>query len=361
MEIQWKDVVGYEGLYMVSNKGDVKRKAHFKQDTNGRILYYDEMYLSIRKDSYGYASVNLTKDGKPKSQDVHRLVAEAFIPNPQNLPCVNHKDEDKSNSVVTNLEWCDYSYNNTYGTVLSRRSKKSNIVIDENLAKIAQSYKKEHCNVTTSGKFVVQLDASGNEIERYTSVSQAGKANGFDRHKFSRTPAINGIKVIKGKLFLVQTKENEYIPKGRKGPRPGLVGKGAKKVYQYKKDGTFIREHNSVKEAAEYLGDRTWGADISSCCNGKLKSSHGFIWSYGKEGVEEYKLKTARKINQFSITGELVGSYDSIINAIKSLGKGTPSCIGNCLSGRTHSAYGYIWRYANESTKDSEPKQLSLF
>lgn len=319
------------------------------------------MSLSIGKDSYGYASVSLTKDGKPKSQNVHRLVAEAFIPNPQNLPCVNHKDEDKSNSVVTNLEWCDYSYNNTYGTVLQRRSKKEEAIISEKLSKIAQSYKNKYYSVAANGKYVVLLDADGNEIEKYTSISQAGKANGFDRHLFSSTPAINGIKVIRGKLFLVQTKENEYIPKGHKGPRPDLIGKGAKKVYQYKKDGTFIREYNSVKEAAEYLGNRTWGADISSCCNGKLKSSHGFIWSYRKGEIEAYKLKNARKINQFTVTGELVGSYDSIINAIKSLGKGSPNCIGNCLSGRTHSAYGYIWRYANESTKDNTPKQLSLF
>lgn len=247
MEIQWKDVVGYEGLYMVSNKGDVKRKAHYKQDTNGRVLYYNERLMSTSKDCYGYTTVGLTKNGMLKVQNVHRLVAEAFIPNPQNLPCVNHKDENKSNSVVTNLEWCDYSYNNTYGTVLQRRSKKRNIIVDEKLAKIAQNHKDIYYSVSTNGKYVVQLDKEGNEIERYTSVSQAGKANGFDRHKFSRTPTVNGIKVIKGKFFLVQTRENEYIPKGHKGPRPDLIGAGAKRSINMQKMGLLLKNITALE------------------------------------------------------------------------------------------------------------------
>ena len=70
--------------------------------------------LSQRNDRYGYKRVTLN-DGKPKTAPVHRLVAEAFIPNPDNLPCINHKDEDKTNNCVDNLEWCTVAYNNRYG------------------------------------------------------------------------------------------------------------------------------------------------------------------------------------------------------------------------------------------------------
>ena len=74
-------------------------------------------------DTTGYRIVTLRKNNKNHTKTVHRLVAKAFIPNPNNLPCVNHKDENKQNNNVDNLEWCDYQYNNTYGTFLERRSK----------------------------------------------------------------------------------------------------------------------------------------------------------------------------------------------------------------------------------------------
>ena len=106
----WKDVPYYDGAYQVSNYGRVKSftngKTHYKaQHDNGR----------------GYMTVQLWKDGKGKKEYVHRLVALAFIPNPDKLPQVNHKDEDKQNNYVNNLEWCDNSYNNKYGTLPERK------------------------------------------------------------------------------------------------------------------------------------------------------------------------------------------------------------------------------------------------
>ena len=110
MEI-WKDIEGYEGLYEVSNLGNVKSLNKRK----GRIL-------KPIKDHFGYLRVNLY-NSEYKIHKVHRLVAEAFIPNPNNYPIINHKDEDKTNNRVENLEWCDHKYNNNYGTVRERRRK----------------------------------------------------------------------------------------------------------------------------------------------------------------------------------------------------------------------------------------------
>ena len=103
---EWRPVVGYEGLYEVSNTGQV---INIK---TGHIL-------KQHKDKDGYWVLSLKRD-KYKTYFAHRLVAQAFIPNPDNLPMVNHKDEDKSNCMVDNLEWCDAKYNSTYGTARER-------------------------------------------------------------------------------------------------------------------------------------------------------------------------------------------------------------------------------------------------
>ena len=98
----WADIVGYEGLYMVSSLGNIKslKKGLIrKQSDNGN----------------GYKCISLYKNNKSKTFYVHRLVAQAFIPNPNNLPQVNHKDENPSNNCVNNLEWCDSKYNSNYG------------------------------------------------------------------------------------------------------------------------------------------------------------------------------------------------------------------------------------------------------
>ena len=108
----WKDKKDYEGLYMVSNWGRVKS-----------IKFGKERILKPVTNSSGYLLVNLCKDGKVKAFTVHRLVAEAFLPNPHNYPCVNHKDENKQNNNVDNLEWCTHEYNINYGTRTERCSK----------------------------------------------------------------------------------------------------------------------------------------------------------------------------------------------------------------------------------------------
>ena len=104
---EWRAVPGYEGLYEVSNKGNVR---NVRKNT----------LMRLPKNKYGYIQVGLSKNGIRTMFQVHRLVAQAFLPNPDNLPQVNHLDEDKTNNNVTNLEWCDAKYNNNYGTARIR-------------------------------------------------------------------------------------------------------------------------------------------------------------------------------------------------------------------------------------------------
>ena len=112
MEEIWKDIQGYEGKYQVSNLGRVK-SLNYKNYEKERILKYGI-------NTQGYLIVCLCVNKQRKIFAVHRLVSQAFIDNPNNLPQVNHIDENKHNNCVDNLEWCDSKYNNNYGTRMQR-------------------------------------------------------------------------------------------------------------------------------------------------------------------------------------------------------------------------------------------------
>lgn len=114
---RWSDIEGYEGLYKISSAG---RIMSFAQSANGRILK--------PKISRGYEQIALYRNGRYKTMAVHRLVAEAFIPNPENLPQVNHKDELRTHNQIDNLEWCTSEQNINYGNrnLLVSKANKNN-------------------------------------------------------------------------------------------------------------------------------------------------------------------------------------------------------------------------------------------
>lgn len=116
MEELWKDISGYEGLYQISNLGRVKS---FR--CSSKFRKPKEFILKPSLINSGYGVVTLYSGKEKKKFQIHRLVATAFIPNPFDFPCVNHKDEDKLNNRADNLEWCTYQYNNNYGTARIRK------------------------------------------------------------------------------------------------------------------------------------------------------------------------------------------------------------------------------------------------
>ena len=107
----WKDVIGYEGIYEVSNLGIIRSVERY--DYSGHKRKAKTIAFVIDRD--GYAKVHLCLCGKSKYHFVHRIVATAFIDNPENLPQINHKDENKKNNKAENLEWCTSKYNKNYG------------------------------------------------------------------------------------------------------------------------------------------------------------------------------------------------------------------------------------------------------
>lgn len=166
----WRDVVEFEGFYKVSNKGNVFSVE--RKDTLGRK--WGGRTLKPAYDKDGYLKVVLYKNGMMKYKMLHRLVAETFIPNPNNFPQVNHIDEVKDNNNVENLEWCTSKYNNNHGT----RSKR-----------VAQ----------TQSKKVRAVNIKTGEVLTFSSTMEAGR-KGYSNGHVSQ--ACRGIyKDINGKLI----------------------------------------------------------------------------------------------------------------------------------------------------------------
>ena len=129
----WKPIKNWEDLYEVSNFGRVRSKDRVvNRIVKGKIIptKYTGKILSSHLNR-GYEYTTLTNYPTKKPVKVHRLVAEAFIPNPDNLPQVNHKDENKENNCVDNLEWCTCEYNVNYGTAKERADKNRKIKISQ--------------------------------------------------------------------------------------------------------------------------------------------------------------------------------------------------------------------------------------
>ena len=162
---EWRDIEGYEGLYSISNFGRVKSLNYYN---TGKEKLLKQGKTGRDKDYY---SVALSKNGKLKSYLVHRLVAITFIPNPDNLPQVNHKDEDKSNNCVENLEWCDNNYNSNYGTRNEKVAK----------SKSHKTYQyKEDELVAVWDNAVIPAKKYGYCVQHiYDSINNGKKAYGF--------------------------------------------------------------------------------------------------------------------------------------------------------------------------------------
>lgn len=140
----WKDVVGYEGYYQISNLGNVMR---------------NKKQLKKIVDKNGYVFVRLYKNGKQKHFSVHRLVAVAFIPNPQNLPEVNHIDANKENNFVNNLEWCTHTENMVHAKIMK-----------------LQKFNPLKGSLNPNSKSVMQYDTDGNFIKIWDCMESAAKS-----------------------------------------------------------------------------------------------------------------------------------------------------------------------------------------
>ncbi len=209
MEEIWKDIKGYEGYYQVSNQGRVRRIKSGKSTQKGRILKTSSKFDE-------YSRTGLSINGKVCWLTIHRLVAEAFIPNPEKKPCVNHIDGNKRNNVVSNLEWCTYSENNRHAyriglnkgttgihyTDAARKNMseahKGKPLTEETRKKMSEAHKRENLSEETRRKM-----SEASKRKKYKPLSEK------TRRKMSE--AKKGNKSTKDRIWINNGMENHMI------------------------------------------------------------------------------------------------------------------------------------------------------
>lgn len=222
---EWRDIVGYEGLYQISNLGRIKRLISPKCKK--------ERLLAVTKDlKYGYCRVMLSKENKARRFLIHRLLAEHFIPNPENKPCIDHINGIRDDNRLENLRWCTHSENNNFP--LSRQNKS---IVQKELAQ-NESWRKMRSEASKKAM-------ENPELRR--RISEARKKNWRDP---------------------------EYL-------RRQQIRKENKPVLQFDLDGNFLREYMSINEANRITGINS--SYIIRCCKGRCDIAGNYKWRYKNE------------------------------------------------------------------------------
>lgn len=164
----WKPVNGYEGIYEVSNKAEVRSIDRYVNGVNGSMRFIKGKLIIPHINNNGYLLCDLYKENKRKNYLLHRIVAEAFIPNPQNYEVVNHKDNVRTNCLPSNLEWCNMSYNHKYSYDYNNRKEKMN-------------WRKGKENKLS--KPIIMKDLNGKFIKRFDSISCADRYTGISNNR----------------------------------------------------------------------------------------------------------------------------------------------------------------------------------
>jgi len=157
---EWRPIAGYEGLYEVSNMGRVRSITRYKKVIKPTIT------------NSGYYQYQLWHNGTYRTGLAHRLVAKAFVPNPDNKPVVNHIDENKLNNFVSNLEWVTHVENCRFGTAIKRRTAH----LDYSKRRINNKHQ-----IEVVSKPIIQLDENGNQLCRWESITKCAAAIGVSR------------------------------------------------------------------------------------------------------------------------------------------------------------------------------------
>lgn len=260
MEEIWKNVevvrgIDFTGYYEVSCFGNVRSIDRWVYLKNGGKKFVCGSDISKQKDKDGYLKVCLCHNGKEITIPIHRLVALSFIPNPSNLPCVNHKDENPSNNRVDNLEWCDYKYNNNYGTRLQKVVSKESIPVVQ---------------LSMDGKFIKEWP-SMMSIQENENFSESSLAICLSKKRYVH----GGFIWMKSEQYNSMSKDDirnfvNSINSKRKG-KPT-------KIVRINKDTGERTVYNSMLEAANENNCSV--SNISKCAKGKQETCAGFMWKY---------------------------------------------------------------------------------
>lgn len=247
----WKDIPEFEGYYQISTFGRCQSLGRTITQKNGIVKYINGKVKSAISHNSGYLQYSISKDGIVKKFLAHRLVALAFIPNPDNKETVNHKNGDKEDNNKSNLEWSDYSENNSHSyNVLNNVGGSKNQLGNKGI--------KHHLAIQ-----ICQLDLDGKLIYEYESLREIDLETNFSRHHVS--------KCCKGEIQSYDGYKWEFKNNKHKDPNYAKT-----KIRQLDLDGNTIDEFDSYAEAQKISGVNKRG--IRAVIKGEQKIARGFKW-----------------------------------------------------------------------------------
>lgn len=301
----WKKIKGYE-MYEVSTEGEVRRI------NSKKVL--KPFYRGSSKQKSRYLGVKLCKDGTEKTFAVHRLVAEAFIPNPLHLPQVNHKDGNKINNSVDNLEFCNNSYN------------------------IWHSYNVIHTSKPKISMSVLQYNKNGELIRKFDSINMASKELNIDSSSISS--------VCKGKRKTAGEQIWRYEEECAGNIEKFADGRN-KQVVKISKYGEAIEIYESAIKASKDCNILS-SSNIAGCCKKKRGFNYagGFMWRY----VDDYKNEFEPYINKTFVCATISGIFVKEYNGTRELvdeGYDLKKVL-DCIEGKTDKSFGFIWGIKGE-------------
>lgn len=254
----WRPVVGWEGLYEVSNLGRVRSLVRYYDIINklGIPMHIKRggKVLNSKVMPNGYIIVRLHKDGEETNALAHRLVAQAFIPNPYNLPVVNHKDQDKANNRVENLEWCTISYNVTY---MGAR--------EEGAIKIR--------------KPIEQLTMDGQHVAYYDCIKTLHRLTGGRFHSRNIKRACLGLHQKTAYGFRWRYADKSFAEQPSEVvPNQFSYTKRNTTIEQLTLDGQHVEYYKNATEAAKVIGCPI--SCIYQATKNIRSTSHGYRWRF---------------------------------------------------------------------------------
>lgn len=264
----WKDVEGYEGLYQVSNLGNVKSLSFGARNIRKSNVH---KLLKLSPTNCGYYKVQLYKNGKSKMLYVHRLVATAFIPNPDKKPQINHIDGNKANNASYNLEWATSSENMRHA-------------INHGLRNPSPMTGRTGSDNPNS-KTILQYDMLGNFVREWSGIADAARALNVNPSSISaclcgnNKSSCNSIWRYKQSDAYTMKVEPIVYQTSKGVKRIGTHRpRSMRRIRQLSKDGELIRIWENYIELEKATGYNN--GNIYKAINGRLKSAYGFKWEY---------------------------------------------------------------------------------
>lgn len=261
MEEQWKPIEGHS-YYEVSNQGRVRS---YKRKNKG--INVVPHILTPRQNRCGYLYLDLRNNNQHNYKTIHRLVAKAFIPNPNNYACINHKDEDRTNNRVENLEWCNAKYNNNYGNC---KQKKSAALI----------------NHPSLSKPIYQFNFYGQFIQSYVSGSEAARQNGLKLSSLQKAAVHSNM--YSGNWLWSYDKEYNFEKE------INSIGKiyylrCLQPIIQYDKKGNYITSYTGMNEVEKALKHPKFNmSNIIKAFQRENGTCYGYHWELGHPTFTEY-------------------------------------------------------------------------